>query len=111
VAVDGGAWLGLVTYHVDDDSCEIATIDSDRPNQGVGTALIEAVSAGRAARPSCRRLWLVTTNDNTAALRFYQINCAASSSAGPTTTNAPGPLAADEAGDPTHRQRWHFHAR
>jgi ribosomal protein S18 acetylase RimI-like enzyme len=25
-----------------------------------------------AARGGCRRLWLVTTNDNTAALRFYQ---------------------------------------
>jgi ribosomal protein S18 acetylase RimI-like enzyme len=72
VAVDGGAWLGLVTYHVDGDSCEIATIDSDRPNQGVGTALIEAVKEV-ARQTACRRLWLVTTNDNTAALRFYQM--------------------------------------
>jgi ribosomal protein S18 acetylase RimI-like enzyme len=71
VAVDGGAWLGLVTYHVDRDSCEIVTIDSDRPNQGVGTALIEAVKE-LACQTGCRRLWLVTTNDNTAALRFYQ---------------------------------------
>jgi ribosomal protein S18 acetylase RimI-like enzyme len=71
VAGDGGQWLGLLTYHIDGDSCEIVTIDSDRPNQGVGTALIEAVKVV-ARQAGCRRLWLVTTNDNTAALRFYQ---------------------------------------
>jgi ribosomal protein S18 acetylase RimI-like enzyme len=36
-----------------------------------GTRLLEAVvDAARAA--GCRRAWLVTTNDNAAAIRFYQ---------------------------------------
>jgi len=47
------------------------TIDSLVEGQGVGTALIAAVA--EAARASgCLRLWLVTTNDNVDALRFYQ---------------------------------------
>ena len=31
-----------------------------------------AAAAARAAAPGCRRLWLVTTNDNLHALGFYQ---------------------------------------
>jgi ribosomal protein S18 acetylase RimI-like enzyme len=38
---------------------------------GVGSALVNAVKT-IAASAKCRRLWLVTTNDNTYALRFYQ---------------------------------------
>lgn len=71
VAVDGDQWLGLLTYHSAGEACEIVTLDTDHPNQGIGTALIAA--ARRAAlQAGCRRLWLITTNDNTAALRFYQ---------------------------------------
>lgn len=62
---------GLLTYHVADDSCEVVTIDSTLPGRGVGTALIGAV-ADQARQLGCRRLWLITTNDNLNALRFYQ---------------------------------------
>jgi hypothetical protein len=41
------------------------------PGQGVGTALIEAVKVA-AIEAGCRRLWLMTTNDNLHALGFYQ---------------------------------------
>jgi ribosomal protein S18 acetylase RimI-like enzyme len=37
----------------------------------VGTALFEAV-VGRGRAAGCRRIHLVTSNDNLAALRFYQ---------------------------------------
>src|SRR3989337_347934 len=68
VAEQVGDPVGLLTYQV---AGEIITLDSTRPGMGVGTALIEAVrEAARAA--GCRRLWLVTTNDNLEALRFYQ---------------------------------------
>ena len=70
-AVSGEQWLGLLTYHIDGGACEIVTIDSAQPKLGVGTALIEAVRQA-AHQAGCRRLWLVTTNDNTAALHFYQ---------------------------------------
>lgn len=71
VAIDGDQWLGLLTYHIDGNACEIVTLASERSRQGIGTALIEAVKHA-ARQAGCRRLWLVTTNDNTAALRFYQ---------------------------------------
>ena len=38
---------------------------------GAGTALLSGVQAV-ARRAGCRRLWVVTTNDNVDALRFYQ---------------------------------------
>jgi GNAT superfamily N-acetyltransferase len=65
------SWLGLVTYDIHDYQCEIITIDSVFPATGVGTALLEAVKHV-AIEAGCRRLWLITTNDNLDALRFYQ---------------------------------------
>lgn len=71
VAEEYGAWIGLITYTIVEDACEIVTIDSLREGQGIGIALIEAV-AETAKTAGCRRLWLITTNDNLHALRFYQ---------------------------------------
>ena len=71
VAELDGKVAGLVTFHVAGDTCEIVTLDSLRPGQGIGTALIEAVKAAASAA-GCRRLWLITTNDNLHALGFYQ---------------------------------------
>jgi ribosomal protein S18 acetylase RimI-like enzyme len=63
--------VGLATYRIDGDECEIVTIDALVEGEGIGTALLDAVAdAARAAR--CRRVWLITTNDNLRALRFYQ---------------------------------------
>lgn len=71
VAVRGSEKLGLVTYHIEGDNCEIVTIDSLRPSIGIATALLEAVKKV-AYQARCKRLWLITTNDNLTALRFYQ---------------------------------------
>jgi DNA-3-methyladenine glycosylase I len=51
--------------------CEIVTLDSMNAGAGVGSALIETVRE-TARQSGCQRLWLVTTNDNLNALRFYQ---------------------------------------
>jgi ribosomal protein S18 acetylase RimI-like enzyme len=70
LAIAGQEIRGLVTYHIQAESCEIVSLDALRPRAGIGTALVVAVAeAARAA--GCRRLWLVTTNDNLDALRFY----------------------------------------
>jgi DNA-3-methyladenine glycosylase I len=71
VAWQAGVRVGLVTFFLDDEACEIVTLDSQRRGSGVGTALLEAVK-GVAQVSGCRRLWLITTNDNLDALRFYQ---------------------------------------
>ncbi|MFN8485104.1 MAG: GNAT family N-acetyltransferase [Anaerolineae bacterium] len=70
-AFEVGRVVGLITYTVADDACEIVTLDSHSGGRGVGTALVEAV-VGAARAVGCRRLWLITTNDNLDALRFYQ---------------------------------------
>ena len=70
-AMYDGEKVGLVTYNVTGTSCEIVTINSIHPFAGVGTALIEAVR-DIALKSGCKRLWLITTNDNMNALRFYQ---------------------------------------
>jgi DNA-3-methyladenine glycosylase I len=66
-----GEKVGLITYNIIEHNCEIVTIDSTHPSSGVGTALIEAVK-DIAIKSGCKRLWLITTNDNMNALRFYQ---------------------------------------
>jgi N-acetylglutamate synthase-like GNAT family acetyltransferase len=66
-----GQPVGLATYHIDGKSCELVSLDSLMEGMGIGTALIEAVTAA-ARRARCERLWLITTNDNLHALRFYQ---------------------------------------
>ena len=71
IAVQGQERIGLVTYTIVDTDCEVVSLDSLRPRIGVGTALIDAVKAA-ALEAHCKRLWLVTTNDNMNALRFYQ---------------------------------------
>ena len=68
---DGGALVGVLTYQVDGMSCEITTLYTAASGRGIGSALMEsAVTTARVA--GCARIWLVTTNDNVDALRFYQ---------------------------------------
>lgn len=62
---------GLVTYRIDGNECEIITINSLVEGAGIGSALLESVR-DVAASAKCNRLWLITTNDNMKALRFYQ---------------------------------------
>jgi len=71
VAERDGELAGVVTYIVDGDSCEVLTLHAAERFVGVGTALLAAVEE-LASDAGCRRLWLITTNDNVDALRFYQ---------------------------------------
>jgi ribosomal protein S18 acetylase RimI-like enzyme len=70
-AFDGEEIVGLVTYELQGEDCEIVTIDALEEGRGIGTRLVEAVAAA-AREAGCRRLRLITTNDNLRALRFYQ---------------------------------------
>jgi GNAT superfamily N-acetyltransferase len=63
--------VGLVTYEIEGDALEIVTIDALVEGQGIGTALLRAVEEVARAQ-GCRRLRLVTTNNNLRALLFYQ---------------------------------------
>ncbi len=71
IAMHGEKRIGLVTYRLTGDECEIISLNSELNRLGAGTALIKQVQI-TAAAAGCIRLWLITTNDNLAALRFYQ---------------------------------------
>lgn len=68
---DDNNFCGAVTYRVSDGECEITSLNSLTENRGVGSSLITAV-VETAKQNLCRRVWLITTNDNTHAIRFYQ---------------------------------------
>ncbi len=71
VAAEGDRWLGVAAYKLCAGACELVLLDVFEPGRGVGTALLEAAEAA-AREAGARRFWLITTNDNVAALRFYQ---------------------------------------
>jgi ribosomal protein S18 acetylase RimI-like enzyme len=75
VAVADGAPVGLLTWLVDPEggAAEIRAlaVAEDRRGHGVGRSLLDAGVAALAAA-GVRRAWLVTTNDNLAALALYQ---------------------------------------
>jgi ribosomal protein S18 acetylase RimI-like enzyme len=68
VAERGGACVGILTYAPHDHEVEIAFLEAVDRRAGIGTALLDAFLAAVTTRP----VWLVTTNDNLDALRFYQ---------------------------------------
>ena len=70
VAVDGDRRVGVVTYRITDEECEVVTLNSLEEDKGVGTALLGAVKA--IADQNAARLWLITTDDNGKAIRFYE---------------------------------------
>jgi ribosomal protein S18 acetylase RimI-like enzyme len=71
VALQDAEPVGLATYTIEADQCEMVSLDSLVEGMGIGTALTQAVRHAAAAA-GCKRLWLITTNDNLAAVRFYQ---------------------------------------
>lgn len=71
VAVEGSRVLGVLTYVIDGGQCEVLTLHTLDQWRGTGSALLAEVER-IAAQQGCTRLWLITTNDNVDALRFYQ---------------------------------------
>lgn len=62
---------GLITLFITKTICEVVTLNALQSGLGVGSALIDHTAA-YARKQGCEKLRLVTTNDNTRALRFYQ---------------------------------------
>lgn len=72
VTVENNEPIGLITFHIEKNECEIVSLNSLKEKRGVGSALIEAITQA-AKTHGFRRVWVITTNDNTSALRFYQM--------------------------------------
>lgn len=71
VALEEGEVKGIITYNIENNECEIVSLDSLCENCGIGSALVEQVVIEATAH-GCKRVWMITTNDNTHALRYYQ---------------------------------------
>lgn len=71
IAWEGQARVGVATFHIDRSGCELLSINASSQGGGVGTALLQAVEEA-ARKAGCSRVWLITSNDNLDALRFYQ---------------------------------------
>jgi len=63
--------LGYILYNIANENLEITVLESLCEKQGVGRALVNAV-VKEAKSTGCSCVWLITTNDNTHAIRFYQ---------------------------------------
>jgi len=68
---DSGRKLGLISFEITGDQCEIVTLDAFEKFKGVGTVLLKEV-VDEVRQRGCKRIWLFTTNDNLDSIRFYQ---------------------------------------
>ena len=68
MAEAGGALIGLLMYDPGPAECELVALIAAVRGTGIGSSLLAALRERVPDRP----IWVVTTNDNLDALRFYQ---------------------------------------
>ena len=71
IAIHKDKRVGLLTYKINNKECEIITLNSLIENRGIGSDLLDKIEKFSSSI-GCKRIWLITTNDNLNALRFYQ---------------------------------------
>lgn len=71
IAIKDGNFCGLLVYREEGEQIEIMSIDAMPQFEGIGTQLINSLKEW-AIEKKFKRIWLITTNDNVDALRFYQ---------------------------------------
>ncbi|MCC7450173.1 MAG: GNAT family N-acetyltransferase [Anaerolineae bacterium] len=71
VGLMDGQPQGLIIYRIDGATCEVMVLHSLVEGIGVGSMLIDYAKQ-QAMAAGCTRLWLITTNDNIPAIRWYQ---------------------------------------
>ncbi len=71
IALENNTIVGLITFVIDNEECEILSLDSLQENTGLGTNLLQIV-INHARESNCKRVKLITTNDNIRAIQFYQ---------------------------------------
>jgi GNAT superfamily N-acetyltransferase len=71
VAENDDGWIGYLNYEDRAGNVEVIAVEALVQGQGVGAALI-ARTLEVVRETDATRLWLLTSNDNVDALRFYQ---------------------------------------
>jgi GNAT superfamily N-acetyltransferase len=72
IAVSDDIPAGIILYEMKNRECEIILLESFIEKIGIGTTLLKYVEE-KAIANGCDRIWLITTNDNMKAIRFYQL--------------------------------------
>ena len=70
LAYDNDKIIGLGLYYIK-NNCEIVLLETFIQNKGIGSKIIEKIIE-IAKNRKCKRIWLVTTNSNINAIKFYQ---------------------------------------
>ena len=70
VATEHDSLLGALTYRLGPDGVEVVSLTCTVQGRGAGTSLLAAARELATARGL--RLWLITTDDNEPARRFYE---------------------------------------
>jgi N-acetylglutamate synthase-like GNAT family acetyltransferase len=63
--------IGLGLYYIKNRECEIVLLEALIQKQGIGTKIIEKIKE-IAKLNKCKQIWLITSNDNIDAIKFYQ---------------------------------------
>lgn len=71
IATENNSIVGLATYEIKGNECELLSLDSLTKQHGIGTTLLDKVIS-IAKENTYEKLKLVTTNDNINAICFYQ---------------------------------------
>ena len=70
IAIQEDKRVGILTYNITKKECEIITVNSFIENRGIGSDLLDKIEKFSSSI-GCKRIWLITTNDNLKALCFY----------------------------------------
>jgi ribosomal protein S18 acetylase RimI-like enzyme len=68
---ENGKIIGLGLYYIKNGECEIVLLEALIQKQGIGTKIIDKIKE-IAITNKCKRVWLITSNDNIDAIKFYQ---------------------------------------
>ena len=71
LAYDNKKIIGLGLFYIKNNECEIVLMQTFNQNKGIGTKIIDKIIY-IAQMNKCDRIWLITTNDNINAIKFYQ---------------------------------------
>ena len=71
IGIDRGEPSALLTYSVMNGEREVVSLYAAIAGRALGSRLL-ASARERARGQQCRRLWLITTNDNEPAIAFYK---------------------------------------
>jgi len=71
VFIENNKIMASIFYDINNQECEIVFLESKLEGRGIGGQLIQYV-VDKGKLLNCRRVWLITSNDNVKAIRFYQ---------------------------------------